>query len=471
MLFLPVVIAGTVLYAGGKAFLLVKLPDRLNRSKKKSVSPAMKKTEQTLAIASASLSLATSGVLLRAPLLGIISAPMMLYVFAPIFKAAWHKLGKEHRINDQVLAATRVTVCVAMGYTFIASLDAVLHAFSHRQFVRNEEEFQRVLREACSTTSQLPDQFHAVLEQAASSPSHMQQIGERHGEHMAPWMFAAFVLTVPLMGVNRAAAFLTTTFGAHLRNLGPYAGQRLGQQAIQQGILITQTGALERAMQIDTLIFDGRIFNDPVPRSQIREVMHALRQRYSQDLTPSSNPLALYILINTDEDALGQALVTEWGLDGCFNASTGQGGADLIGKLQSDGRKVCYVGSGEDAAAEMQTALLPVACYNRDGANTAYAHIILLGNSLHQLPRVFDLAAAFTSKQNFNLIVPIGVDLVDISTTLLLDFGLIYSVMFTYTGLLMGMANIHRSENASKSQETTLTTVPAVFPATVGIVE
>ena len=39
----------------------------------------------------------------------------------------------------------------------------------------------------------------------------------------------------------------------------------------------------------------------------------------------------------------------------------------------------------------------------------------------------------------------------DISTTLFLDFGLIYSVMFTYAGLLFGVANGSRSKNGGQS--------------------
>jgi cation transport ATPase len=446
MLFLPAVIAGTVLYAGGKAFLLVKLSQRLDRHKKKTVSEKMKKTEKTLVIASTSLSLATTGVLLKQPLLGLVSIPIMLYVFVPTFKQAWHKLSKDRRINNQVLTATRVTVCVVMDYTFIAALDAVLHAFSHRLFVRNEEEFQQMLRDACGTNVQLSDEFHAVLEQAAGSPSQMQRVGERKGEQIAPWMLAAFVVSLPLMGVSRAAAFLTTTFGAHLHNLGPYTSRQLGHRAMQQGILITQAGTLDRAMQVDTLVFDGRIFNDPVLRSKASEVTQALRQRYSQDA--SSQPLALYILINDDGNVLGQTLMVEIGLDGYFSASSGQGRAALIDQLQIDGRKVGYVGSGEDDTAEMQAALLSVAHYQPGSSRIIEpAGIILLGNDLQQLPHVFDLAVAFTAKQNFNLVAPIGVDLVDISTTVFLDFGLIYSVLFTYTGLLLGVANTRRSKD------------------------
>jgi hypothetical protein len=60
---------------------------------------------------------------------------------------------------------------------------------------------------------------------------------------------------------------------------------------------------------------------------------------------------------------------------------------------------------------------------------------------LQALARFFELAATFTAKQSFNLLAPIGLDLVDIATTLFLHWDLIYSVMFTYSGLLLGAVN------------------------------
>lgn len=143
-----------------------------------------------------------------------------------------------------------------MGYSLIAALDAFLHAFSDRHFLRKEADYQQTLQKTSDNNLKCSDEFHMMLQKNLLAPSQMQQRGERNGEMIAPWMLATFLFTIPLMGVNRAAAFLTTTFGAHLRKLGPYTNQRLGQTALQQGILITKSNALERAMGINTIIFD-----------------------------------------------------------------------------------------------------------------------------------------------------------------------------------------------------------------------
>jgi hypothetical protein len=460
MLFLPIAIAaGTVLYAGSKAFVLTKIFERIDRHKNKVVSAKTKKADLTLAVASTSLSLAATGVVLRMPMLGVASIPIMLYIFVPTFKNAWQKLGKDHRINDQVLTATRVTVCIAMGYTVIAALDAVLCAFIDRRCIRQQENFHRSLQDACANTLQLPDEYQVDLQAALLAASSVQQRGEHQGEQVAPWMLAAFVVTLPMIGVNRAAAFLTTTFGAHLRKLGPYTSQQLSLQALGQGILITQANSLEQAMQVDTLVFSDRLFHDPVLRSQAADVMHALRQRYVQDNTPTSRPLSLQVVL-ADEGVLQPEWLENLGMDGYISTRQNQTLADVFGQWQADGRTVCYVDTGVNYGSAGQAVSLTFAPHPLMDGGTAPPDIILFGNGLRSVPQVFDLAASFKAKQHFNLVAPIGVDLVDISTTLFLDFGLVYSVLFTYTGLMLGMANSHSLKQEHQDQDTILAINP-----------
>ncbi|MGH9875810.1 MAG: hypothetical protein ACRD9S_25435 [Pyrinomonadaceae bacterium] len=541
MIFLPIFVAGGLLYAGGKVIQQLRADGRFAQRKghrrpqlatgtlvETPLSPARQKANQTLAMSSVSLSLATAGALLHLPVLGLTSLPIMLYVFVPTFKDAWRKLNQDKQIDNHVLDAVRITVCVAAGYTFIAALNAVLHALSQHLFVRNEEKFQRTLQNSfgkrqidicvyhdgvelqtpaeqidigsvivVSVGDTLPGEgivlhgegwvdqrlakgdlkaikksrgdrvftasilrqgqlyiqletlpstrltasVHHALAQTTTEKSLMQRIGEHNGERTAPWMLAAFVLILPIIGVNRAAAFLTTTFGAQLRNLGPYTVRQFIGFAAQQGIVITQPNTLERAELINTIIFDSRVLIDPVVRTQVAETLQALRQR--RWLIPALSPqrFAIHVLVKSDEEELGRALVAELGLDDYFNESASAVRASLIERLQKSGRIVCYIGKGEGDAAEMRTALLAISHRNLEAVDTTPAQIMLIDNDLRQLPRVFDLARAYAAKQNFNLATPIGCDLIDISTTLFLKFGLVYSVLLTYTGLLVSAAN------------------------------
>ena len=68
------------------------------------------------------------------------------------------------------------------------------------------------------------------------------------------------------------------------------------------------------------------------------------------------------------------------------------------------------------------------------------AHIVLQDPRMRGLCGAFDLARLFFVKERFNLLAPVGIDLIEISTTVFLHFGLTCSVLLSYLGLLSGIA-------------------------------
>jgi cation transport ATPase len=275
---------------------------------------------------------------------------------------------------------------------------------------------------------------HEALERAALGTTAIQRLGERSGDHMASWMLAAFVLSTPWLGVNRAAAFLTTSFGGQLRQLSPHTNRQAIGYAARHGILVREARALERAFLVNTLVFDARVLSASAVRAQAEGLVHALRQRPWPAARLLARPFAVHVL--ADSDGEGRRLQAELGLDDYFVEPSAAGRATLIQNLQLGGRCVCYVGAGEGDEAAMRTALLAVAHRPHGLLGDTPAAIVLTGEDLLGLPGLFDLAAAFTARQGNNLSTPIGMDLIDISTTLFLHFGLIYSVLLSHAGLL-----------------------------------
>lgn len=539
MIILPILVAGGTLYAGGK--LIKQIKNRRGSAAQKKYphrrqplatatvievrsNPAILKAKQNLALSSTSLGLATTGALAHLPMVSVASWPAILYVFAPTFREAWRTLYLERRVDVQVLDATRITVCVAMGYTFIAAINAVFYALSQRLFARSEADFQRQLQECfgkpspglwqyCegaelrvnsgklddrtvivfSTDDWVPvetqvlygeawvNQYlddgqtspvkkvigqripamsrivagkiyvrlmahpeesntlttHKILTHAAQTKGMLQKIGEQNGERMAPWMLGSFLVTLPLMGASRAAAFLTTTFGAHMQRLSPHTQRQFIGFAAQHGIVIKQPRALERANLITTMIIDSRLLQQPAIRVQVGEVIQSLRQCTWINATASTQRFAVHVFVTSAEEKIAKTLLADLGLDDYFVEDTSAGRASIIERLQMSGRIVCYLGTGEQDQAEMRTAMLAIAHGNLSLLSTTPAQILLLNNNLSHLRAFFDLAMAFTARQAGNLLIPIGCDLIDISTTLFLDFGLIYSLMFTYFGLFL----------------------------------
>lgn len=378
-------------------------PNTSAEKKKLRKTPELKAMDQRFLMSGASFGLAASGMLLSAPAMTLASIPFTLYVFVPAFKRAGQALTKDKKINDQVLIATRVTVCLGVGFTFIASLDALLQAFSQRTFAYNKENYQQTLPVlANNATQEIPADIKALL--AQHSPDQIQQLGERDGEKIAPWMLATFAVATPLIGVAHGAAFLTTTFGAHFRYLGPFTSQRFVLQALRENIVILQPDALNRLTQINTLVVDANILNTKRWQLQADAFAQIFDQRQIRVIS---------------SDAISEPLEAE---------------------------TTAYIGEQPHPLDLQHQPAVTIQCCDASGIKPPIHHdIILLGDELLPLFSLFKLADAYAKSQKFNQKAPNRFDAVDIGTTLLLGFGLIYSVGFTYSGLLTSAAHADHS--------------------------
>ncbi len=479
-----------------------------------------------LALSSVSLGLATAGVLFKP--LSLVSAPIVLYIFYPSFQGAYQALREERKLTTEVMEATRISVCLIMGYDFAAALDAWLRVLTERVLVRTEEDFNRTLEQQFSdkrdmvrvfsdgveiemplkevtvgevivinagdlipvdgtvlhglawidqmsltgdaapvckvsgdlvfgSTTVVSGQMHikivSMKEQVAAfdirnslqhtveAGTFSQQFGETSGDKMRPSMLATFVLALPFWGdANRAAGFLTTSFGSQMNVLGPYTLQNFVNLAIQQGILIKDGRALELASLVNTIVIDAHLLSEPTLRAQAKAVIDELREREWPMQKASSHKLALYVISDGDEIATKQ-LATEFGFDNYFVAPLLADRVATIERLQMEGKFVCYVGNGVEDAVIMKKVKVSVSTGGPATIATDAAQIILIDQHLNQLGSLFDIAAQFTAKQRFNLALPLLMDLVDIGTTVFLHLGLTYSLLFAYSGVLISAIN------------------------------
>jgi hypothetical protein len=251
-------------------------------------------------------------------------------------------------------------------------------------------------------------------------------------------MLGAFALSLPLLGPNRAAVFLTTRFGAHMRQLGPHAALKAIDCGARHKIFIRDIGALEHANGINGIVFEAEVLDHPAARRELQNVIEALRRRRWPLAEAMAKPFALYGL--AEDEATGQRLAAEWRLDDYFVEPFEWGRTRLIRNLQQGGRSLCYVGAPRAEATAMKAATLAVAhCPDGLTADTP-AQIVLGDKNLTGLVGLFELAAAFEVRQGVNLVTPFGVDLLDVSTTVFLNFSLFFSVVMSHAGLLASAA-------------------------------
>lgn len=415
-------IFGGILYAGRKWLWSGKTPARSPKKVQPSLftgssarpgtdtelvprNPEQTKAGRDLLLATTSLGMAGGGILLKSAWLGLASLPITLYVFYPVFRNAHHAVLKEQKVNDQVLYAGCMTVCTVMNYTFTGATAATFYALVQKQQVTRRIRFSQDLPE------DLSDEVRHQLQSAAFGRSHWQTTGESRSEKIAPVMLASFVIALPLIGPNHAAAFLTTTFGAHLTRLGPYSSSHNVAYAANQGVLFLKTDALDQINTVDTVLVSEAASIVPGFHEQVKAL-------FSQ---PAHTEISIFSPLAKEQE---EALIQQ--------------------KLH-DKQRVCLISCTEPD--ETGTALITLTFLSQADSASAprQPDIALTHAGVQNLALIRELANIHRQQQQFNLTAPVISDVIDISTTLFLDFGLLYSVLFTNAGLFIGMANTEHS--------------------------
>lgn len=476
------------------------------------VSPA--RVKRDLRLSGVALGLASSGMLLGAPLLGIMSLPGLVSVSLPTFRSALHGL-RRGQIETDAHTSVRLLFCMVTGLYSLAALDLTLRMAVRRRVLKAEEDFNNrlavILGQRSETVwvshdgAELEVPLHQVgngttiilnpgdtlpcsgivvkgkgriralldtkgsgeivevddaiqaghvvidgnlevnlqhlpvvlpnmrqeLERATAGKTELAKLGVECGTRLAPWMMGAFLVGLPLIGFNRSAVFLTTRLGKQMDELGPHTSRQVIMAGLEHGLFIRDLPAFERANTVDAIVFDATLLNQPAAKAVIHPLLTSLRNRqWPRPLTMGmARPLALYVVAEDDET--GQALRDTFGFDDYFNEPFDWGRIRLIKSLQQAGRQVCHVGlPGKSDLVLKEAALSVVWC--PDGLPAPSSATILLGREhLRDLPILFDLARAFVIRQGSNLLTPLGVDLLDVSTSLFFNYGLFYSVLLS----------------------------------------
>ena len=168
-------------------------------------------------------------------------------------------------------------------------------------------------------------------------------------------------------------------------------------------------------------------------RPEAKGVVETLRRRN----------LAMYI-ISGDHDEPTKRLAQELGIDHYFANTLPEDKAELIARLQGEGRRVCFAGDGINDAIALKKADVSVSLRGATTIATDTAQIVLMDESLTQLPRLFDLADEFETNMATSFKISTIPSAICVAGAFLFGWSFLTSVSIGVVGFGLGLGHVTR---------------------------
>jgi len=165
-------------------------------------------------------------------------------------------------------------------------------------------------------------------------------------------------------------------------------------------------------------------------RPEVRELLRALRKRGIKHMA----------IVSGDHREPTAKLADELGMDAYFHEVLPQNKAEIVERLQAQGRKVCFVGDGVNDTIAMKKANISISLSGATTVATDTAQIVLMDGSLKTLPELVRLSHELRRNLNdgwlFN-IVPGTITIV----SAFFGVDIIVALLLSQGGLGLGVLN------------------------------
>lgn len=168
-------------------------------------------------------------------------------------------------------------------------------------------------------------------------------------------------------------------------------------------------------------------------RPEAKGVIDALRQQ------PRIHTL---MIVSGDHPFPTQQAAAALGIDAYYAETLPTGKAELIARLQAEGRKVCFIGDGINDAIALKQAHVSISLSSATLAAIDTAHIVLMEESLAQLPAVFALSQNFARTQRRMMLPVLGTSVLGLVGIYQWGWGLTATTVLDQISLLGGGAAI-----------------------------
>ncbi|MEM7538401.1 MAG: heavy metal translocating P-type ATPase [Chloroflexota bacterium] len=178
-------------------------------------------------------------------------------------------------------------------------------------------------------------------------------------------------------------------------------------------------------------IVSGALEMRPTVRPEAKAIIAQLKSSYDQ---------SMYI-ISGDHEMPTRMLARELDIKNYFAETLPQGKADIITKLQAEGKVVCYIGDGINDSIALKKAHVSISLLGASTIATDTAQIILMNENLNQFTQLFDIAHAFDKNLNKTLMISILPGVFIVGGVFFFHLSLIQSIVVNRIGFASGFLN------------------------------
>ncbi|MGB1012171.1 MAG: heavy metal translocating P-type ATPase [Thiolinea sp.] len=181
----------------------------------------------------------------------------------------------------------------------------------------------------------------------------------------------------------------------------------------------------------------GIIALDQVVRPEAVEVITSLKQRGMQT-----------VIISGDAHSATQHMADQLGIDRFYAETLPGEKAQLIEQMQTEGRKVCFIGDGINDAAALKQANVSLSIRGSSTIAVDTAQVVLVNANLTLLNKLFDIADNYQSVSTYTKRLSIGLPLAALPVVLVGGGGVILVVLAHNLSTWGGLWRIMRGNKA-----------------------
>jgi heavy metal translocating P-type ATPase len=240
---------------------------------------------------------------------------------------------------------------------------------------------------------------------------------------------------------------LVVSAGGHTIHVGSARFMALEAIALPPTLQSLPTASQQRGHLLVWVARDGEMIGalelEAPLRPEAQSVINTLRQALH---------LRSVLIVSGDHPVPTAQAAAALSADGWYAEALPADKAALIARLQSEGRKVCFIGDGINDAIALKQAHVSISLAGATLAAIDTAHVILMDESLAQLPTLFALAQRFERTQRLMMAPVLGTSLLCITGVYLWGWGLTAATILDQISLIGGASVIMQPRLAPEQQ-------------------